>query len=81
MIYKGINKWWPVNHQRDIHNKWEFGKTSEIEGMFGVLRTFIRRMYHHVTPEYLPEFVAEFAVRFSHPEIFESPIEYLQKTL
>lgn len=81
MIYKGINKWWPVNHQRDIHNKWEFGKTSEIEGIFGVLRTFIRRMYHHVTPEYLPEFVAEFAVRFSHPEIFESPIEYLQKTL
>ena len=80
-IYVGIDKWWPVNHQRDIHKRWEFGLTSEIEGMFGVLRTFIRRMYHHVTPEYLPEVVAEFATRFSHPEIFESPIKYLEKTL
>ena len=29
--------------------------------MFGVLRTFIRRMYHARYPEHLPEYVAEFA--------------------
>lgn len=78
-IYKGIEGWWPVKHERDIHKKFEFGKTSEIEGMFGCLRTFIRRMYHHVTPEYLPEIVAEFAARFAHPEMFNSPDSYLQK--
>ncbi|MDP2631571.1 MAG: transposase [Candidatus Uhrbacteria bacterium] len=80
-IYRGIDRWWPVTHQRDIHKKWEFGKTSEIEGMFGCLRTFIRRMYHHVTMEHLPEVVAEFCARFSHPEMFNSPVTYLQKTI
>jgi len=76
-IYKEINNWWPVYHNFDIHKRFEFGKTSEIEGMFGVLRTFIRRMYHHVTSDKLPSVVREFCCRFSHPEIFDSPYEYL----
>jgi len=80
-IYQGIEKWWQVTHKRDIHAKWEFSLTSEIEGMFGNLRTFIRRMYHHATPEYLPEYVSEFCVRFSSPEIFISPFSYVAKTL
>jgi len=80
-IYRNIHQRWPVKHQRDIHSKWEFEVTSEIEGMFGVLRTFIRRMYHHVTPEYLPELVGEFSLRFSQPELFASPLSYLQNTL
>lgn len=80
-IYKNINQWWPVKHKVDIHKKFEFGLTSEMEGMFGNLRTFIRRMYHHATPEYLPEYVSEFCVRFSSPEIFNSPLTYLKKSL
>lgn len=80
-IYQGIEKWWQVKHKRDIHSQWEFSLTSEIEGMFGNLRTFIRRMYHHATPEYLPEYVSEFCVRFSSPEIFTSPFHYVAKTL
>jgi len=80
-IYKNINQWWQVKHRRDIHKKFEFGLTSEIEGMFGNLRTFIRRMYHHATPKYLPEYVSEFCLRFSSPEIFISPNIYLAKTL
>lgn len=80
-IYKEINTWWPVYHNRDIHKKFEFARTSEIEGMFGVLRTFIRRMYHHVTCDRLPEYVSEFCCRFSHPEMFDSPYDYLLITL
>lgn len=80
-IYEKIEQWWPVTHKVDIHKKFEFGLTSEIEGMFGNLRTFIRRMYHHATPKYLPEYVSEFCVRFSSPEIFDSPLTYLRKTL
>lgn len=80
-IYKGINQWWQVRHRKDIHKKWEFELTSEIEGMFGNLRTFIRRMYHHTTPQYLPEYVSEFCLRFSSPEIFVSPLSYLEKTI
>ncbi len=80
-IYRGIHHWWPVRHQNEIHSKWEFEITSEIEGIFGNLKTFIRRMYHHVTPEKLPEMVSEFCFRFSSPEIFNNPLTFLEKTL
>lgn len=80
-MYKAIDQWWPVRHKVDIHRKFQFGLTSEIEGMFGNLRTFIRRMYHHTTPEYLPEYVNEFCYRFSSPEIFDSPFSYAAKAL
>lgn len=80
-IYQGIDQWWPVHHAFDIHRKFEFSQTSEIEGAFGNLRTFIRRMYHHVTPEKFPELVGEFCYRFSHPELFKNPLGYLEKSL
>lgn len=80
-IYRGIQHWWPVTHSYDIHRKFEFVQTSEIEGIFGVLRTFIRRMYHHVSCDKLPLVVSEFCCRFSHPEMFESPYEFLLITL
>ncbi len=79
--YKYGKNYWMLRHKSDNHSKWEFGLTSEIEGLFGNLRTFIRRMYHHVTPDKLPEYVSEFCFRFSLPELFNSPNEYLLKTL
>ena len=80
-IYKHGKDYWMLRHKSDNHSKWEFSLTSEIEGLFGNLRTFIRRMYHHVTPDKLPEYVSEFCFRFSLPEMFNSPNEYLLKTL
>jgi len=80
-IYRGCDNWWPVRHRRDIHKKFEFGLTSEIEGIWAVLRTFIRRMYHHVTIEKLPKVVAEFEARFSQKEIFDSPLKFLKNSL
>lgn len=80
-IYKNIHEWWPVNHKYELHKKWEFVLTSEIEGSFGNLRTFIRRMYHHVTIEKLPGIVGEYCFRFSHPDMFKNPCYYLQNTL
>jgi len=77
-VYRGIANWWPVNHQYDVHSRFEFSLTSEIEGLFGNFKTFIRRMYHHVTKEKLPELVGEFLARFSHPEYFQSPQNYLK---
>lgn len=80
-IYRGIQNWWPVEHKHEVHSKWEFALTSEIEGAFGNFRTFVRRMYHHNRPENLKDFVSEFCFRFSLPEIFENPHQYLEKTL
>jgi transposase-like protein len=80
-IYKYSKYYWPYRHKSDNHSKFEFGLTSEIEGVWGNMRTFIRRMYHHSSPEKMPEYVSEFCVRFSSPEIFESPLTFVKKTL
>lgn len=77
-IYSGIHYHHPVVHQVDIHKAWEFSQTSEIEGVFGNLRTFIRRMYHHTTKSELANIVSEFSYRFSHPQMFKNPRYYLQ---
>ncbi len=79
--YKGIGKLWPVHHQWEVHSRWEFALTSEIEGLFGNLRTYIRRKYHHVHRSKLPLVVAEFEAFFNHPELFENPTNYLTKSL
>ena len=80
-IYKTIDKWWPVKHKYELHKKFEFKITSEIEGLWGNFVTFIRRMYHHVTLSKLPEYLSEFVARFSHPEIFDSPLTFLQNSI
>jgi len=80
-IYRGIERSWPLEHVRDIHSRFEFSITSEIEGAWANLRTFMRRMYHHVTFAKLPKVVAEFEARNSRPEMFESPLEYLKNSL
>ena len=54
---------------------------AEIEGVWGVFRTFVRRMYHHVTQYKLQDLVCEFCLRFRKDEIFDSPLQYLQTCL
>jgi transposase-like protein len=80
-FYRDVRKWGFAGHSSENHSKFEFGKTSRMEGIWGVLRTFIRRMYHHIWVKNAPEYVAEFNVRFCQREIFESPLAYLKKCL
>ena len=77
-IYKGIDNWHKLEHTYEIHKKFQFALTAEIEGLWGVFRTFIRRMYHHVTKYKLEDLVAEFCLRFRQDKVFETPIDYLQ---
>jgi len=79
--YRGIDGLFNITHRCDSHKKFEFHLTSEIEGLFGVLRTFIRRMYHHVSYKKLPEYLREFQARFSHKKYFKSVDDYLLNTL
>lgn len=80
-IYRNINRIWPIQHSRDIHRRFEFRHTSEVEGIFGNYRTFVRRMYHHHWSVNLEKYVREFCFRFSSPELFENPLYYLSKAL
>lgn len=80
-IYRGIENWFPVNHQYERHNRWEFTLTSEIEGLWGNLTTFIRRMYHHVTIDSIESIVEEFLARAMYPEWFHTPSHFLKVSL
>jgi hypothetical protein len=75
-IYKGMGNWTRLEHEYEIHKRFEFTLTAEIEGVWANFRTFVRRMYHHVTKYKLENLVAEFCLRFSHDEIFKSPDRY-----
>lgn len=75
-IYKGIGNWHRLKHTYEIHRKFEFALTAEIEGVWGVFRTFVRRMYHHCTKYKLEAVVQEFCLRFRQDEIFNSPRDY-----
>lgn len=81
MIYRAIHNWWPVNHEYERHNRFEFELTSEIEGVWGNFTTFIRRMYHHVTKDKIEAVLKEFQARFCFPKWFESPVDYLEISL
>lgn len=76
-IYKGIGNWHKLKHTYELHKKFEFSLTAEIEGVWACFRTFVRRMYHHVTKYKLEDLVAEFCLRFRQDDIFDSPQKYL----
>jgi len=80
-IYRGIGNWHKLKHTYEIHKKWQFSLTAEMEGVWDCFRTFIRRMYHHVTTYKLEYLVAEFCLRFRQHDIFKSPINYWQLCL
>ena len=80
-IYKKIDNWFAVDHRYEIHSKWEFTLTSEIEGIWGTLTTFVRRMYHHITIDSAPSIVREFSARMSYPEWFVSPGSFFKASL
>ena len=76
-IYRGIGNTHNVSHTYEVHSRFEFTLTAEIEGLWGVFRTFVRRMYHHVTYKHLESIVCEFCLRFRRDKIFNSPLDYL----
>ena len=80
-IYRKIENYWPLTHQSEIHRKWEFELTSEIEGIWGVMTTFIRRMYHHVTEDKVESVIQEFVARTAFPEWFYTPESFLKVSL
>lgn len=81
MIYRGIINWWPLTHEYERHNRFEFTLTSEIEGLWGELTTFIRRLYHHVTRDKIEAVISEFLARKCYPEWFEAPASFLEISL
>ena len=70
--------WCGYTHQTEYHNLHQFTLTSSIERIWALLKTFIRRRYHHVTKEKLSEYLAEFQFKFLHKETHKTPRQFAQ---
>jgi len=67
-------------HDNEVHAKGQFEKTVPIERVWGLFKTFLRRNYHHINKETLPEYLVEFQFKFIHRKYRHNPL-YIGKIL
>jgi len=67
-------------HDTEIHERGQFAKTVPIERVWGLFKTFLRRNYHHIHKETLPEYLVEFQFKFIHRKYRHNPL-YIAKIL
>lgn len=79
--YEGIDAFFGYRHIACNHANYVFGPTNHIEAVWSVLKRFIRRTYHHYHKQWLPLLLREFEARINAPEIFDSPLNYLENSL
>lgn len=69
--------WTGVTHEAEFHNLNQFKKTSPIERIWALLVTMLRRTYHHVTKEKLPEYLTEFRFKFLYRSTGKNQRQFL----
>jgi len=79
--YHGIDCFFGYKHSTHIHDKGDFGPTNHIENIWSRLKRFITRTWDHSWKEHLPQILREFEARINTPELFDSPLHYLQTCL
>lgn len=80
-FYGKIDQILGVKHIADNHFTFQFDHTSQIEGTFGNLKPFIKKLYGRMPLSLLRPLVLEFVLRYNNPEIFADPKAFLQHTL
>jgi transposase-like protein len=76
--YVGIKGFFGYRHVACNHSKFVFGPTNRIEATWSRLKRFLRRTVGRPTASDLPETLREFEARINHPEMFESPLTFLE---
>ncbi len=79
--YEGIDSFFGYRHETCNHSKFVFGPTNLIENVWSRLKGYIRRTYHHYHKEWLPSLLREFEARVNAPELFISPLNFLETSL
>lgn len=79
--YHGIDCFFGYKHSTHIHDKGDCGPTNHIENIRSRLKRFITRTWDHSWKEHLPQILREFEARINAPELFNSPLHYLQTCL
>ena len=78
--YQSI-EWMGYGHQRENHSKFQLKKSVPIERVWALFKTLIKRTYHHIWKEKLPEYLVEFRARFNHRQIVNIPANLLSYLL
>jgi hypothetical protein len=78
MSYEGLSGFFGYRHARCNHSRFEFGPTNRIEATWSRLKRFLRRTVGRPTAADLPAVLREFEARVNHPEMFESPLTFLE---
>ena len=79
--YAGIDSFFGYRHTVCNHSEFVFGPTNRIEAVWSSLKRFLRRTVGRPTCCDLTETLREFEWRKNHPEIFESPLTFLEMFL
>ncbi|MBU0649456.1 transposase [Patescibacteria group bacterium] len=70
--------WTGVTHEAEIHELGQFEKSCPIERIWALLRTRIRRTYHHIWKEKLPDYLAEFRYKFLYRSTALNELSFLE---
>lgn len=65
--------WMGYGHRQENHSKFELKLSVPIERVWALFKTLIKRTYHHIWKEKLPEYLVEFRARFNHRKIVSNP--------
>ena len=68
--------WCGYTHQTEYHKLNQFALTSDIERIWALFKTFLRRRYHHVTKEKLQGYLTEFQFKFLYKQIHKNPLTF-----
>jgi len=76
--YVGIDSFFGYCHVRCNHSEFVFGPTNRIEATWSRLKRFLRRTVGRPTCRDLDETLREFEWRTNRPEMFDSPLRFLE---
>lgn len=68
-------------HEACNHSQGHFGPTNEIEGLWGILKRHLRKLYGCIPTKQLAAILREWMARQNSPWLFASPENYLRATL
>jgi transposase-like protein len=74
-------EWMGYGHRRENHSKFELKLSVPIERVWALFKTLIKRTYHHIWKEKLPEYLVEFRARFNHRQTVNIPANLLSYLL
>ena len=65
--------WMGYSHENEIHEDGQFKKTVPIERIWGLLKTRLKRTYHHIHKENIEEYLSEFQSKFLTRKTINNP--------